>query len=759
MFELKTTNYNDNKGTSMKQRIKVNTFALVITAALASNLVFAAKDTTVEAKKSGLERIEVTARRTVENIQKVPVSVTSIGASDLAENGMTNVTDIQQYAANTTLQVSRGTSSTLTAYIRGIGQQDPLWGFEPGVGVYVDDVYIARPQGAVMEILDVERIEILRGPQGTLYGKNTIGGAMKYITKKMSGDNELGVEATFGNYGTNNYKASGQLALMDDKLYVGGAIASLNRDGFGEFKNNGEENYNKDILAGRLSLEYHASDTLFFRLNYDKTTDDSNAKGGYRLVPSLLTGQQPYDNVFDSDTSLPVTNKVETSGGSLTIDWNINDALSFKSVTSSRTGDTQTNIDFDNTALKSFDVPAVYDDEQLTQELQLSYVGKGITAVGGVYYYDGTACGAFDVQLEVLGQVLGLPGFTLENGGCVDTKSYSAYGQTSFDLNKKWSMTLGGRYTKDKKSADVYKYTFFKTIFPGELEAGAAAPINFDNKFENSETWSHFSPRVSVEYHANDDLMYYASYANGFKSGGFNMRADIGADSEGSKPFDPEIVDTYEIGFKSEPTDNLRINASYFFSDYQNMQVTVQRATSDDNFVARVLNAGKSEIQGVELESIYAATDNLTVNLGLGYIDAKFVEFLNVDPTTGAEVDQADELGISNTPDWSINLGLSYNYVAEIGDFVFTSNIAYRGDTQIFEAPSELDQGAYTLMNLGVIFYASESDWIASLQVKNAFDKEYRIAGYNFRGLGLEDTVIGYYGDPQAISFTIGYTF
>ncbi len=749
----------------MKQSIKLNTLALAITTALVSNIGYAAEEQASTAEKkeikaSGLERIEVTARRTVENLQQVPVSVTSIGASDLAENGMTNITDIQQYAANTTLQVSRGTSSTLTAYIRGIGQQDPLWGFEPGVGIYVDDVYIARPQGAVMEILDVERIEILRGPQGTLYGKNTIGGAMKYITKKMTGDNELSLSATFGSYTANDYKAAGQMSFLNDQLYIGGAVASLNRDGFGKFRNTGEENYNKDIFAGRLNVEYHASDDLFFRLSYDNTIDDSNAKGGYRLVPSLLTGQQPYDNVFDSDISLPTTNKVKTSGTSLTIDWSINDALSFKSVTASRTGDTQTNIDFDNTALKSFDVPAVYDDEQFTQELQLSYVGEEITAVGGVYYYDGKACGAFDVQLEVLGKAIGLPSFTLENGGCTNTKSLAAYGQASFDLSKQWSMTVGGRYTSDKKDADVYKYTFFQTVYPGNLAAGDATPINPDNKFTNKETFTHFSPRVGVEYQANDDLMYYLSYANGFKSGGFNMRADIAKDPEGNKAFNPEVVDTYEIGFKSEPTDNLRINATYFYSDYQDMQVTVQRATSNDNFVARVVNAGQARIQGFELEGTYASTDNLTLNLGLGYIDAKFIEFINVDPTTGENVDQANELGIANTPDWSINAGLSYDYVAEIGDFIFTSNVAYRGDTQIFEAPSQdLDQKAYTLVNVGIVFYHAESNWTASLQAKNVFDKKYRIAGYNFRGLGLEDTVIGYYGDPQTISFTIGYEF
>jgi len=759
---------------------RINHIALAIATALTSNIAFAedAVDSTPAVESKGLERIEVTARRTVENLQTVPLSVTSIGADDIAQNGITDVTNIQQYAVNTTLQVSRGSNSTLTAYIRGIGQQDPLWGYEPGVGVYVDDVYIARPQGGVMEILDVERIEVLRGPQGTLYGKNTIGGAMKYITKKMSGDNTFDVSGTFGNYGLQTYKAAGQLSLLDDKLYIGGAIADVSRDGFGTFINDtdiitlpgisptpeaeesaGADNYNKDLVAGRFTIEYHATDDLFFRLAYDKTVDDSNAKGGRRLVDSkLIVGLKPYDDVYDSDTSLPTYNKVETSGISLTMDWNLNDKLSFKSVTASREGESYGNIDFDNTVLKSFDVVGVYDDTQFTQEFQLTYVGEAMTAVGGLYYFTGDACGVFDVQLEVLGNLLGAPGLTAESGGCTDTESYSAYGQASFDLADKWSMTLGGRYTEDTKDAEVYKYTFYQTVYPGDYENGDVfPPINPDNKFSGEETWSHFSPRVGVEYQVSEDMMLYASYANGFKSGGYNMRGDLGADPEASTPFDPEIVDTVEIGFKSEPTDDLRINATYFYSDYQDMQVTVQHALSEDNFVARVLNAGQAKIQGVELESIYAATDNLTINMSLGYIDAKFVEFLTADPETGEIVDVADQLDIANTPELTANFGANYTIVADIGDFVFTANASYRSDTQIFETPSLIDEDAYTIVNVGVTYYHADGNWSASLQGRNIFNEQVRIAGYNFTGLGGEDSIIGYYNDPATVAFTVKY--
>ncbi len=761
--------------------------ALAIAAALTSNVTFAADDAAnakavAEAKSSGLEVIEVTARRAVENLQAVPVSVTSIGAEAIAQNGITDVTDIQQYATNTTLQVSRGSSSTLTAYIRGIGQADPLWGYEPGVGVYVDDIYIARPQGGVMEILDVERIEILRGPQGTLYGKNTIGGAMKYITKKMSGDDTFDVSATVGNYGLNTYKAAGQLSLLDDKLFIGGAIADVNRDGFGEFKNNtavvpafgfpfptadaassaGDENYNKDIVAARATVEYHATDDLFFRLAYDTTVDDSNAKGAHRLNNSnLIVGQETYGNVYDSDTSLPTYNKVETSGVSLTIDWNLTDNLSFKSVTASREGETYTNIDFDNTVLKSFDVVGIYEDEQFTQELQFSYFSGGVSAVGGLYYYTGDACGLFAVQSDWIGGLLGSPaGYTEETGGCTDTESYSAYGQASFDLADQWSMTVGGRYTQDTKTADVGKSTYFATVYPADdVKPPSATP---GNGFSAEETWSHFSPRVGIEYQATDDVMYYVSYANGFKSGGYNMRADLYKDPLAAAPFDPEIVDTFEIGFKSEPTDNLRINATYFFSDYQDMQVTVQAPNPLDVNgipVQRVVNAGQAEIQGIELETIYAATDELTLNLGVGYIDAEFIEFQGLN-NDGDTVNIADQMNFANTPDLTVNLGANYTFSADIGDFVFTANASYRGETQIVETPTELDEDGYTLVNVGVSFYHTDGNWSASLQGKNIFDEQVRVAGYDFGTFaGGEDVVVAYYNDPATVALTVKYEF
>ena len=225
------------------------------------------------------DEIIVTAQRRAQNIQDVPVSVTAISGDFLENTGAIDITDIQKVSPNTTIEVARGSSSTLIAFIRGVGQQDPLWGFEPGVGVYVDDVYIARPQGAVLDIFDVERVEVLRGPQGTLYGRNTIGGAVKYVTKSLDMENPtLKARVNAGSYNQFDQIVSGSMPVSDT-FAIGAAVAKYKRDGFGTNLNTGADHYNKDVIAARLSAEWQATEALNIRLAGDISQDDSNGHG------------------------------------------------------------------------------------------------------------------------------------------------------------------------------------------------------------------------------------------------------------------------------------------------------------------------------------------------------------------------------------------------------------------------------------------------------------------------------------------------
>ena len=252
-----------------------------------------------EALQEGGEII-VTARRREERLVDVPIAVTTFSGDQLAKSGAIDVTEIAQTTPNVTLEPSRGTNSTLSAFIRGIGQQDPVSGFEQGVGIYLDDVYLNRPQAAVLDIYDVQRIEVLRGPQGTLYGRNTIGGAVKYVTKPLSDEPYLKVRATYGTYDQADAVVTAS-APISDLVRVGGSVARLSRGGFGKNLTTGEDNYNKDIWAARGTFELGGhGEPVLIRISGDYTKDNSNARGGHRLIPGYTSGTPVLDDVYDT---------------------------------------------------------------------------------------------------------------------------------------------------------------------------------------------------------------------------------------------------------------------------------------------------------------------------------------------------------------------------------------------------------------------------------------------------------------------------
>ena len=760
--------------------LRLSSIAIALAIATGSTATLAQEETAAESTK-GLERIEVTARKTVENLQQVPVAVTSLSARDLAEAGIAVVTEVQQFSPNTTLQTSRGTNSTITAFIRGVGQQDPLWGYEPGVGIYIDDVYFARPQGAVIDLLDVQRIEVLRGPQGTLYGKNTIGGAVKYVTKEMSGDFEANVEGTVGSYSQRDLKITGQIPLVDDTLYLGFGHAMLKRDGFGEYLvvadamgDQDRENYNKDLTASRLTLEYRPTNDLFMRLAWDKTKDESNAKGGYRLLPSLLTDAPVPDSVFDSYTSMPTDNYVELEGFSLTVDYAVNNDLSLKYIGASRENYSDTNIDFDNTPLDIFDVPAFYDDENTSHELQFDYRGDGYSVVGGVYLYDGESCGTFDAILGFLGRAaFGTPGLTREVAGCFNSESQAVYAQTSFDLTEQLSMTLGARYTKEDKDAYVDNGLWLDNVYPrsgwvpGYVRSDAVAfprvlgtDTNGDGILDapKSEEWSRFTPRVGIEYQYDADTMFFASYSQGFKSGTFNPRAQTNEIAA-----DPEIVDSIEIGVKKDWNNVLRTNITLFDIDHKDRQYIIVIPDPNDATVLNqnLGNTKGSSVQGIEAEVSYAATDNLSIDMAFGWLDASIENDANA---------VTNIIGLSNTPDYTFNLAATYVMDTDMGYFTFRGGYYYRGDYILFEDSDLLQQDGYGMLNLGVSWESVDGNWYGGIYGKNLTDEEYMVGGYNFvgvnpdtgeyiPGLGGDTTLASYYGDPRTVHLTVGYRF
>ncbi len=383
---------------------------------------------------AGFEEITVTARRREESLQDVPVAVTALSGVELNILGAPDITFLAQITPNTTLEVSRGTNTTVTAFIRGVGQQDPVAGFEAGVGIYIDDVYLNRPQGGVLDIYDVERVEILRGPQGTLYGRNTIGGAIKYVTKRLGDEPSLRVRVNAGTYDQQDIIATAELPVSDTVRF-GGSVAYLQRDGFGENLTNGEEHYDKDILAFRGSVELTPSPELFIRLSGDYLEDNSNPKSGHRLIPGLFSGAPVLDDVFDTRAGIQGRNDAEQYGATALVEYEVSEKITLKNILAYREDDSFQAIDFDSLPVADVDVPVRYRNDQFSEEFQILYTDEAVSGVFGFYYLDATAFNEFDVVLGSTGALIGLPGLNANTLGDVKTETWSIFGDFSIDLD------------------------------------------------------------------------------------------------------------------------------------------------------------------------------------------------------------------------------------------------------------------------------------------------------------------------------------
>ncbi|MEM1194960.1 MAG: TonB-dependent receptor [Pseudomonadota bacterium] len=740
-------------------------------------------------------RIIVTARRREETIIDVPLSVTALSGESLVKQGVQDLTQIGQQVPNITLEVSRGTNTTLTAFIRGVGQQDPVAGFEAGVGLYIDDVYLNRPQAAVLDIYNVERIEVLRGPQGTLYGRNTIGGAIKYVTAELPDQTSVSVRGTYGSFDQADLILTASTPITDT-LKIGASGARLSRGGFGENIVTGAENYNKDIWAARGTLEFD-SGPVFIRLSGDYVLDESEARQGHRLIPGQLTGAPVLDDVFDTRAGLDIVDQeVEAYGGALNIAVELSDTITLKSITGYREDTSTTPIDFDSLPAADLDVPAIYENDQFSQELQLLYEGDRLSGVFGAYYLNANAFTAFDVALFTTGDLLfaldptvDLRGFNAQTLGDVDTETWSIFGDFTYDLTDTLSLSVGGRYTNDKRTSQVLRTTFvggFSDLFDPN---STAIPIAVTSDFNGSDTFEDFNPRASISWQPTPDHNFYFTYSQGFKGGGFDPRGQTTAapdlDGDGDIDFDdqfeflrfePETVDSFELGWKASLLDNrLNIAMAAFLGQYDDVQIpgSVGLDTNgdgiNDSFIGITSNAADADVNGFEFEGnalvgkdFLGQGSRFSVNWSLGVLDAEFNEFIDA---LGEDV--ADERVFQNTPDITGHMGFNLGVPAADGVVDFIGLVSFRSDASQFETPNAfLDQDAFELVDFSIVYTDDEGRFSVGGHVKNLFDVEYIVAGYNFVSggtppgtpfaptLGLEGTLTGFYGDPRRFFVT-----
>ena len=609
-----------------------------------------------EKKATTLETVKVTARKREETLQEVPVAVTAFTAESLDKLGVRDLSDLDAQVPNLTIYAARGSNTTLTAYIRGVGQSDPLWGVDPGVGLYMDDVYVARPQGALLDVFDVERVEVLRGPQGTLYGKNTIGGAIKYISKGLRSDFNGYGSVTIGNYGQRDIKAAVGGGFGGSEYLRGRvSVASLHNDGFGENVVTGDPVSDKDILAYRLALGAYVTDAFDLQFALDHVKDDSGVRGAQLLEANrFVPNTPPLDSRYDVRNGMPNVNETTMSGASVTANLRASDDWTFKYVLAKRESDTETNIDFDTTQAKIADVKAFYNDEQVTNELQAMYDGGGRSrGVMGFYRFNGYAGG------RVLNNFFNL--LFGDTQGKVYTESYAVYADWTFDITDKFKLDVGARYTNEEKHAVVLNRGYANDSF--------STPISTAANFDKTISFKNVSPKISLDYQVTPDIMVYGVASRGFKSGGYNIRAQATAVPRSADPFDDEQVDSYEVGTKMGLLDQtLFLNLAAFHNKYNDIQLSVFTAYdsngdgSDDAFFGDFTNAGSGTVNGFELEYQWLPSQHWAFTGNLAWLDAKYDEFMY------AGVNIADEQEFTNAPDFSGAFNVEYRTPVGNGD-------------------------------------------------------------------------------------------
>ena len=736
------------------------------------------------ASKADDGQIIVTARRREERLIDVPLSVTALSGESLTQQGIQDLTQIAQQVPNLTLEVSRGTNTTLTAFIRGVGQQDPVAGFEAGVGLYIDDVYLNRPQAAVLDIYNVERIEVLRGPQGTLYGRNTIGGAIKYVTAALPDDTSVMVRGTYGSYDQADLIVSASTPIGNN-LKIGASGARLSRGGFGDNLTLGSENYNKDVWAARGTIEFE-SGGFSARLSGDYVKDNSEARQGHRFISGLRSGAPVLDDVYDTRAGLDIVDQeVEAYGGALTMALELSDTVTIKSITGYREDASTTPIDFDSLPAVDVDVPAIYENDQLSQEFQLLYESDNLSGVLGFYYLDASAFTAFDVALFTT-----LNGLTAQTLGDVETKTWSVFGDFTYDLTDTLSVSVGGRYTNDKRTSQVLRTTFLGGF--SNLFGGTGAPIAVTSNFNGSATFKDFNPRASISWQPNADHNVYFTYSQGFKGGGFDPRGQTTAcrNPRGGActadevydfmSFDPETVDSFELGWKASLLDN-RVNISLagFIAQYTDVQIPGSvgfDANGDginETFIGITSNAGEADVNGIEFEGnalvgkdFAGDGSRFSINWSLGVLDAKYNTFIDA---FGNDV--ADQRVFQNTPEITAHMGFNFGLPMAGGMTDFIGLASLRSDASQFEVPNPfLDQDGFVLVDASVVYTVDSGLFSIGVHGKNLFDKEYVVAGYNFVAggvngapfvptLGREGTLTGFYGDPRRVFVTAQVNF
>lgn len=705
----------------------------------------AAADTSSPA---ALEEITVTAQKVKEDLQRTPVSDTVVSEAAIARNHLTDITEVAGLAPNVFSNNGfSGSSAGANFFIRGIGQEDFISTSDPGVGLFVDGVYMARTVGAALDTSDISQVDVLKGPQGTLFGKNTIGGAIVVTTRKPEDKLEGSVEGTVGNLGRIDGRFTANVPLSDT-VYVRLSGVTRNRDGFQTRQTDGVALGDQHEVGGSIQLRWLPSQDLDVLLSADMTKARQHiaAQGATAVVPSggsalfqSLTGvdivaEKPVANPWEvSTTGVRPTDNYNIYGASLSISRRFGFA-ELKSITAARQMSEATAADFDG-------VTAAYDDQlvhesqhQFSQEFTLSHESDDLTWVLGAYYLNERNREAIQNNFYVFWLVLPYGNGPIENTNLV-TNNFALYGQGTYHLTRKLSVTAGVRGTYEKKDIDIVD----------SLGLGTLQPFNNSG----SHHWENASPHIGIQYQATAEALLYAGYTGGFKSGSYNGRADRQFGT--FEPYGPERVNAWEAGLKSQWFDNrLRANAAAFFTHYKGIQLVSGAFDQYGALYFPTINAGDVNIKGFELEAQARPVEALSFYANVGHA---VEDWTDIYPSPFPVINDQSRLpGLSH---WTVVAGGDYSVpIASFGSATVGANYSYRSayfpDTG--NSPRVV-QGAFGLLGAHCVIEPRSGNWQIQFWGKNLTNKHYYTWGQDLIAIGDTPAMV-FWGQPREYGVT-----
>ncbi|NLG76439.1 MAG: TonB-dependent receptor [Xanthomonadaceae bacterium] len=678
-----------------------------------------------------LEEVVVTATKTGETaLQRTPMTISAMSGESIAEAGIGNVRDLAPFVPN--LQVAENTGQA-QVYIRGVGTNQVTAGADPSSTVHVDGIYIARPASYFLSFLDVDRIEVLRGPQGTLYGRNSVGGTINVISRKPDNDLQIGLRGEVGNY--NRRQVEGYLSgpLAEDRVAASVSVMSSSRDAYRKnIVPGGKDIDDEDVLAGRAQLRFTPNDNVDVVLRGDWLQDDSTIIGFQKLLEPRGTS---VDSVLGDFSRVALDaeqySRRRIAGASIDATFYLSDHLQLRSLTGWRELDWDLAIDSDASDASLLQTIMTSQQDQISTELNLSGDFDRVRFVAGLYYFKED-----DTQPIVVRSFV--PGTESRAYPEVDTESWALFGQLTYDLTDSLSATLGLRYTEEDKHFAQNAGTY--SIGTDTL---AGSPVIY----ERVGRYTAATPKLGLEWRAAHNAFVYASATRGFKSGGF-----VSSSRNPEQGFSPEYLWSYEAGVKTDWLNNrLRVNAAAFYYDYDDLQVLFFLSPG----VTDTRNAATASIYGLELEVQAIPLPDLNVGFTLGLLNAEYDDFASAPRRGNQSVFDASGQKLNAAPRLAFSGHAQYEWTLFSQWSLFVRGEASFKDQQFF-TPENLDlesQDAYWLLQGSVGLRDAYGRWTLSAWGRNLLDEDYVTTTASFAA----GRVAGRPGAPR--TYGIGFSY